>query len=212
MSSEADEPKIRILIADDHPMLREGVAAVIELQPDMILVGEAENGAQAIDSFRRLRPDVTLMDLQMPGLDGVEAITMIRAEFPSARIVVLTTYSGDAKALRALKAGAVGYLLKSSLRKELLDTIRNVYAGRRHLHTDVANEIAIHAIDEPLSEREINVLKLVSIGKANKQIAWELGLSEDTIKAHLKSIFEKLGVSDRTHAVTVAAKRGIIEL
>lgn len=208
----ADGRKIRVLIADDHPMLREGVAAVIQLQPDMELVGEAETGAAAIDCFRRLRPDVTLMDLQMPDLNGVEAIKAIRDEAPKARIVVLTTYAGDAQALRALKAGAAGYLLKSSLRKDLLETIRNVHAGRRHLQPEVATEIAMHAIDEPLSEREVSVLQLISTGRSNKQVAWEMRVSEETIKAHLKNIFEKLDVADRTHAVTVAAKRGIIEL
>ena len=208
----ADGRKIRVLIADDHPMLREGVAAVIQLQPDMELVGEAETGAAAVDCFRRLRPDVTLMDLQMPDLNGVEAIKAIRDEAPKARIVVLTTYAGDAQALRALKAGAAGYLLKSSLRKDLLETIRNVHAGRRHLQPEVATEIAMHAIDEPLSEREVSVLQLISTGRSNKQVAWEMRVSEETIKAHLKNIFEKLDVADRTHAVTVAAKRGIIEL
>jgi DNA-binding NarL/FixJ family response regulator len=206
------ETKIRVLIADDHPMLREGVAAVIQIQADMELVGEAENGADAIECFRRLRPDVTLMDLQMPGLNGVEAIKAIRAEFPKARIVVLTTYAGDAQALRALKAGAAGYLLKSSLRKDLLETIRNVHLGRRHLQPEIANEIAVHAVDESLTDRETRVLQLIATGQSNKQVAWDLGVSEETVKAHLKNIFEKLDVADRTHAVTVAAKRGIIEL
>jgi DNA-binding NarL/FixJ family response regulator len=209
---ETLDQKIRVLIADDHPMLREGVAAVIQLQTDMELVGEAENGAAAIACFRRLRPDVTLMDLQMPELNGVDAIKAIRAEFPKARIVVLTTYAGDAQALRALKAGAAGYLLKSSLRKDLLDTIRNVHLGRRHLQPEIANEIAVHAVDDPLTEREARVLQLIATGHSNKQVAWELSVSEETVKAHLKNIFEKLDVADRTHAVTVAAKRGIIEL
>jgi len=212
MTLETLDRKIRVLIADDHPMLREGVAAVIQLQSDMELVGEAENGAAAIECFRRLRPDVTLMDLQMPELNGVEAIKAIRAEFPKARIVVLTTYAGDAQALRALKAGAAGYLLKSSLRKDLLETIRNVHLGRRHLQPEVANEIAVHAVDESLTDREVRVLQLIATGRSNKQVAWELGVSEETVKAHLKNIFEKLDVADRTHAVTVAAKRGIIEL
>ncbi|WP_165184516.1 response regulator [Caulobacter soli] len=204
--------EIRVLVVDDHPMLREGVAAVLALQPDMVLIGEAENGAEAVARHRELRPDVTLMDLQMPGMSGLEAIEAIRAEFPAARIVVLTTYAGDVQALRALKAGATGYLLKSTLRRELLDTIRNVHAGRRHLHPEIAHEIAVHAIDEALSEREIHVLRLVAAGRANKQIAWDLSLSEDTVKAHLKSIFAKLDVADRTHAVTVAARRGVIEI
>jgi len=212
MTAEPLGRKIRVLIADDHPMLREGVAAVLQLQPDMELVGEAENGALVVEAFRRLRPDVTLMDLQMPVVSGLDAIKTIRDEFPQARIVVLTTYAGDVQALRALKAGAAGYLLKSSLRKDLLETIRNVHAGRRQLQPEVANEIALHAIDEALSEREVRVLQLISTGRSNKQIAWELHVSEETIKAHLKNVFEKLDVADRTHAVTVAAKRGIIEL
>jgi DNA-binding NarL/FixJ family response regulator len=212
MTAAPTGPKIRVLVVDDHPMLREGVASVLALQSDMVLVGEAENGAEAVARHRELRPDVTLMDLQMPGMTGLEAIEAIRAESPAARIVVLTTYAGDVQALRALKAGATGYLLKSTLRRELLDTIRNVHAGRRQLQAEVAHEIAIHAVDEALSEREIHVLRLVAAGRANKQIAWDLSLSEDTVKAHLKSIFAKLDVADRTHAVTVAARRGVIEI
>jgi len=212
MTAAPTDPQIRVLVVDDHPMLREGVAAVLALQPDMVLVGEAGNGAEAVARHRELRPDVTLMDLQMPGMTGLEAIEAIRAEVPAARIVVLTTYAGDVQALRALKAGATGYLLKSALRRELLDTIRNVHAGRRQLQPEVAHDIAIHAVDEALSEREIHVLRLVAAGRANKQIAWDLSLSEDTVKAHLKSIFAKLDVADRTHAVTVAARRGVIEL
>jgi DNA-binding NarL/FixJ family response regulator len=212
MTAAPTGPQIRVLVVDDHPMLREGVASVLALQSDMVLVGEAENGAEAVARHRELRPDVTLMDLQMPGMTGLEAIEAIRAEFPAARIVVLTTYAGDVQALRALKAGATGYLLKSTLRRELLDTIRNVHAGRRQLQAEVAHEIAIHAVDEALSEREIHVLRLVAAGRANKQIAWDLSLSEDTVKAHLKSIFAKLDVADRTHAVTVAARRGVIEI
>jgi DNA-binding NarL/FixJ family response regulator len=212
MTAAPTGPQIRVLVVDDHPMLREGVAAVLALQPDMVLVGEAENGVEAVARHRELRPDVTLMDLQMPGMTGLEAIEAIRAEVPAARIVVLTTYAGDVQALRALKAGATGYLLKSTLRRELLDTIRNVHAGRRQLQPEVAHEIAIHAVDDALSEREIHVLRLVAAGRANKQIARDLSLSEDTVKAHLKSIFAKLDVADRTHAVTVAARRGVIEI
>ncbi len=178
----------------------------------MEVVGEAADGAEAIAGYERLSPDVTLMDLQMPRLSGVEAIIAIRRDHPAARIIVLTTYAGDAQALRALKAGAVGYLLKSSLRKELLETIRAVHTGRRYVPLEIANEIAVHVGDEPLSDREIEILTRVAAGDANKRIAERLGLSEDTVKVHLKRIFAKLDVGDRTHAVTVAAKRGIIDL
>jgi len=203
---------IRILIVDDHPVLREGVSSILEDRTDMAVVGEARNGAEAVERFRTLRPDVTLMDLQMPVMSGVEAIVEIRHEFPDARILVLTTYAGDVQAVRALKAGATGYLLKSGLRTEMLDAIHNVHRGRRHVQGDVAAEIALHVVDEALSSREVSVLQLVAVGKANKEIARALSLSEETIKAHLKNIFVKLDVTDRTHAVTVAAKRGIIEL
>ena len=206
-----DSP-IRILVVDDHPVLRDGVAALLENQTDMVLAGEAGNGSEAVERYNELRPDVTLMDLQMPGMNGVEAIGAIRAVNPQARIIVLTTYAGDAQAVRALKAGAAGYLLKSSLRTELIDAIHDVHRGQRHVHREVAGEIAMHVADEPLSEREIAILRLVSIGKANKQIASTLGLSEETVKGHLKSIFAKLDVADRTHAVTMAVRRGIIEL
>lgn len=203
---------IRILTVDDHPLLREGIAAILGLQPDMQLVGEAEDGMQAIKSFRELRPDVTLMDLQMPILNGVEAIGRIRKDFPDARIIVLTTYAGDVQALRAMRAGAAGYLLKGALRRDLLDAIRAVHGGRRYLSPEIAQQIALHSSEDSLSEREIGVLRLVALGKANKEIAGELSVSEDTVKAHLKSIFAKLNVGDRTQAVTLALKRGIIEL
>jgi DNA-binding NarL/FixJ family response regulator len=199
-------------VVDDHPILREGVAAILEDRTDMVLVGEARDGVEAIVQFRDLQPDVTLMDLQMPGMGGVEAIKAIRDEHPDARIVVLTTYDGDVQAVRALRAGALGYLLKSSLRTEMLDAIHAVRQGRRYLHRSIADEIAIHVLDDGLSEREVAVLQLVAVGKANKQIARELGISEETVKGYLKTIFTKLNVSDRTHAVTVAARRGIIEL
>ena len=208
----SDDSKIRVLVVDDHPVLRDGVAAILENQTDMTMVGEARDGSEAVERFRALQPDVTLMDLQMPGMNGVDAIIAIRSAHPGARIIVLTTYAGDVQAVRALKAGATGYLLKSSLRTELIDAIRNVHRGQRHVHRDVADEIALHVVDEALTEREIAILRLVSIGKANKQVASELGLSEETVKGHLKSIFSKLDVADRTHAVTVAARRGIIEL
>lgn len=203
---------IRVLIVDDHPILREGVVAMIENAPDIDVAGEASHGAQAVERFRELRPDVTLMDLQMPGLDGIEATRAIRAEFQDARIVVLTTYLGDAQAVRALKAGACGYLLKSSLRTQVLDAIRNVHTGRRYIDQEVAQQVALHVTDEDLTARETAILKLVAIGQANKQVAWALGVSEETVKAHLKTIFAKLDVADRTHAVTVAIRRGIIDV
>jgi DNA-binding NarL/FixJ family response regulator len=206
------ERRIRVLIVDDHPVLRDGVAAIVGNQSDMEAVGEARDGAEAVERFHALRPDVTLMDLQMPGMNGVDAIAAIRAEHPEARIIVLTTYAGDAQAVRALKAGAVGYLLKSSLRTELIDAIHDVHRGQRHVHREIADEIALHVVDESLSAREVTILQLVSIGKANKQVDAELGQSEETVKGHLKNIFAKLDVADRTHAVTVAARRGIIEL
>jgi DNA-binding NarL/FixJ family response regulator len=212
MASPERTSGIRIMIVDDHPLLREGIISIIEGQSDMLLAAEASNGEEAIDQFRAVRPDVTLMDLQMPRMNGVEAIVGIRQEFANARIIVLTTYAGDAQAMRALKAGAVGYLLKSAVRKELLDTVRAIHAGRRHIPAEIAQEIAFHAADDALSEREINVLVYVAAGKANKEIAWLLSISEDTVKAHMRSIFSKLDVNDRTQAVTAALRRGIIDL
>jgi DNA-binding NarL/FixJ family response regulator len=203
---------VRILVADDHVLLRQGIAGIIAPEPDLEMVGEAENGAEAVAAFERLRPDITLMDLQMPVLSGIEAIGRIRGLSPNARIVVLTTYPGDAQAVKALKAGAYGYLLKSSLINELLTAIRTVHAGRRFIPADVAQEIALHSAEDPLSDREIAILRLVSAGKANKIVAHELSVSEQTVKAHLRTIFQKLAVTDRTQAVTTALKRGIITL
>ena len=208
----SSDRRIRILVVDDHPMLREGIAAAIARQSDMILVGEAMNGREAIESFRATRPDVTLMDLQMPDVDGVEAITAIRAEYPAARIIVLTTYKGDVQALRALKAGARGFLLKSAVRKQMMEAIRSVHAGRTVILPEVAQQIAEHAAADALSEREVEVLQCVALGAANKQVAHKLGLSEETVKVHMKHILEKLHASDRTHAVTIGLGRGIIEL
>lgn len=204
--------KISVLIVDDHPLLREGVAAVLEAEGDIVIAGEARDGGEAVAMFSRTPCDIVLMDLQMPGMDGVEAIAAIRAQAPEARIIVLTTYAGDVRALRALKAGASGYLLKSSLRRELIDTIRAVHGGKRHLHPQVAHDIAVNAIAEALSEREVDVLRRVSTGQANKEIARDLSLSEDTVKGHMRSIFSKLDVTDRTQAVTVGHRRGIIQL
>ena len=208
----ASDKRIRILAVDDHPMLREGIAAAIARQPDMILVGEAVNGREAIEAFRTTRPDVTLMDLQMPQMNGVEAISAIRAEFPGARIIVLTTYKGDVQALRALKAGASGYLLKSALRKEMMDAIRTVFAGRPAIPAEIAVQIAEHVAADALSELEVDVLQCVARGAANKEVAIQLHTSEETVKVHVKHILEKLAATDRTHAVTIALSRGIIEL
>ena len=203
---------IRILSADDHPLLREGVGALIASQGDMRLVAEASNGREAVEQFRSHRPDITLMDLQMPDMSGIDAIIAIRSEFPDARIIVLTTYAGDALCKRAMKAGAQAYILKSNVRKDLLDTIRAVRAGKKILHAEVAAELATYAADDALSEREIEVLSLIAAGNSNKLVADQLAISEDTVKGHVKSILSKLGVNDRTHAVTAALKRGIIEL
>ncbi|MEI2453170.1 response regulator transcription factor [Lysobacter firmicutimachus] len=202
----------RILVVDDHPLLREGIASVLESESDMRIVAEAANGREAVDAFRGSLPDVVLMDLQMPELDGVAAIEAIRAEFPAARIIVVTTYRGDAQAVRALKAGAQSYLLKSSLRKELVETIRATLAGRRRIPPEVAAEIAAHSADAELTSRELDVLKGVAGGNSNKLVAAQLNVTEETVKAHMKSILAKLGANDRTHAVTIALRRGILQL
>ena len=212
MSMPRRAESIRVLTVDDHQLLREGIAAVLESQEDMTLVAQAGNGREAVESFRRLRPDVTLMDLRMPDMSGIEAITEIRGEFPDARIVVLTTYAGDAQAAAALKAGAAGYLLKNLVRKELLETIRAVHSGKRRVPPEIATEIAEHVADDALTARELDVLRRVAAGKSNKLIAAELDISEGTVKTHMKSILPKLDASDRTHAVMIALKRGILDL
>jgi DNA-binding NarL/FixJ family response regulator len=206
------DKRIRILAVDDHPVLRQGLAALLSNESDMQLVAEAANGLEAIEQFRLHRPDVTLLDVQMPEMDGIEAIRSIRAEFAHARIIVLTTYAGDALAQRALKAGAQGYVLKGLLRKELLDTIRAVHRGQKKVSLDVAIQLAHHTADDALSDREVQVLKLVAAGNSNKRIANHLSITEETAKGHVRSILDKLGASDRTHAVTVALTRGIIQL
>jgi DNA-binding NarL/FixJ family response regulator len=203
---------IRVLVVDDHPVIREGVAAMIEHQEDMLVVGEAGDGRDAVDAFRACRPDVTLMDIQMPGANGIQAIATIMAERPDARIIVLTTYAGEGQAARALKAGASGYLLKSSLRKEMVEVIRAVAAGARHVDPEVAGKLAFHVAEGTLGAREVDVLRLVAVGNSNREIAEGLGIAEETVKAHLKNVFAKLKVADRTHAVTEAVRRGIIEL
>jgi DNA-binding NarL/FixJ family response regulator len=203
---------IRVLSVDDHPLLRDGIAALVGIQADMDLVAEAANGREAVELFRKHRPDVTLMDLQMPEMSGLDALSAICAEFPEARIIMLTTYAGDVQVFRALKAGARGFLLKGLLRKELIDTIRAVHAGQKRLPPEIAAEIAEHATDEALTPREIDVLRLIAGGNANKEIAVQLSVTEDTVKGHVKNILAKLGANDRTHAVTIGLKRGMIEL
>jgi len=203
--------KLRILAVDDHALLREGLAAVMNGEQDMELVAQAASGEEAIALFRTHRPDITLIDIQMPGLSGIDAMVTIRSEFPSARFIVLTTYQGDVQALRALKAGASGYLLKSMLRKELLDTIRSVHAGKRRIPPEIAAELADHVTDDALSEREIEVLKRVATGHSNKAIASQLSVSEAAVKANMKSVLSKLNANDRTHAVMIALKRGFLD-
>jgi DNA-binding NarL/FixJ family response regulator len=203
--------RIRILSVDDHPVVRGGIATLIATQPDMTVVAEASNGREAIEQFRRHRPDIGLMDLQMPDLNGLDAIIAIRAEFPDARIIVLTTYEGDVQALRALQAGARGYLLKNVLHKELLDTIRAVHAGKKAISPEMSYELAEHAMDDALTTAEVDVLRLIAAGKANKEIADLLSVTEATVKGRVKNILSKLGAEDRTHAAMIAVKRGIID-
>ncbi len=204
--------RIRILAVDDHPIVRQGVAGLIGVQPDMVLAGEASNGREAIQQFRTLHPDVTLMDLQMPEMNGLDALIAIRNEFPDARVIVLTTYAGDVQILRALKAGAQAYLLKNTLHKELMDTIRAVHAGKKTLSPEASCQVAEHATDDALTPAEISVLRLIAAGNANKQIADQLSITEETVKSRVKCILSKLGANDRTHAAMIGLRRGIIEL
>jgi DNA-binding NarL/FixJ family response regulator len=207
-----DPSSIRVLAVDDHQLIRAGIATLLLTEPDIELVGEATNGGEAIAKFRECRPDVTLMDLQMPETDGFDAIIAIRNEFPEARIIVLTTYTGDVQAIRAIKAGAQAYLLKSLLYKELIQTIRTVHAGRRAIAPAIAAQIAEHSGEESLTPKETEVLRLIAAGNANKQIATQLSITEETVKSRVKNILSKLGANDRTHAVAIAIKRGIVEL
>ncbi len=208
----AEVPRIRILAVDDHPIVRQGIGGLVSVQPDMILVGEASNGRDAIQQFRMHHPDVTLMDLQMQEMNGLDAVIAIRNEFPDARIIVLTTYAGDVQILRALKAGAQAYLLKNTLHKDLLQTIRAVHAGKKALSPEASYEVAEHATDDALTPAEIAVLRLIAAGNANKQIADQLSITEETVKSRVKCILSKLGANDRTHAAMIGLKRGIIDL
>ena len=207
----ASSKSIRILAVDDHPLLRSGIAALLATQPDMSLIAEASNGKEALDKFRVHRPDITLMDLQMPEMDGLDATMAILKEFPQARIIVLTTYTRDVQVLRAMKVGARAYLLKTLLDKELLDTIRAVHAGKKTLAAEASYELAEHSTDDVLTQGEVEVLQLIAAGNANKEIAAQLSLTEDTVKGRVKSILSKLGANDRTHAAMIGVKRGIIE-
>jgi DNA-binding NarL/FixJ family response regulator len=207
----ADAGPIRILAVDDHPVVRQGIAGLVAVHSDMSLVAEASNGREAVQQFRAHHPDITLMDLQMPEMGGVDAMIVIRGEFPEARIIVLTTYAGDAQILRALKAGARAYLLKNSLHKELLETIRAVHAGKKALSTEASYQLAEHATDDALTPAEVRVLRLIGEGNANKEIAAQLSISEETVKGQVRNILSKLGANDRTHAAMIGLKRGIIE-
>ena len=208
----AGAPRIRILAVDDHPVVRQGIAGMVAVEPDMVLVGEASNGREAIQQFRLQRPDITLMDMQMPEMNGLDALIAIRNECPDAKIIMLTTYTGDVQIVRALKAGAQAYLLKNTLHRDLLQTIRAVHAGKKALSPEASYEVAEHGTDETLTPREIDVLRLIAAGNSNKRVADKLGIGEASVKSHMENILSKLGANDRTHAVTIALKRGIIEL
>jgi DNA-binding NarL/FixJ family response regulator len=208
----AETSPIRILVVDDYPIVRQGVVGLVGGQPDMSIVGQASNGREAIQQFRAHHPDVVLMDLQMPEMNGLDALMAIRDEAPEARIIVLTTYAGDAQVLRAIKAGARGYLLKSALHRELLETVRAVHAGKKSVSAEVAYELAEHATDDALTPAEVRVLRLIAEGNANKEIAEQLSVSEETVKGQVRNILSKLGAKDRTHAAMIGLKRGIIEV
>jgi DNA-binding NarL/FixJ family response regulator len=209
----SDTPnRIRLLAVDDHPVFRQGITGLLVDQPDLQLVAEAGNGIEAIQQFRSHHPDITLMDLQMPEMGGLDAMIAIRGEFPEAKIIVLTTYSGDVQVLRSLKAGARGYLLKNTLHKNLLETIRAVHAGKKTLSPEASFELAEHSTDDALTPAEMEVLRLIASGNANKQIADILSITEETVKGRVKNILSKLNANDRTHAATIGLKRGIIEL
>jgi DNA-binding NarL/FixJ family response regulator len=207
----ARDERIRVLTVDDHPLVRDGIVFAINTQPDMVVVAEGADGQEAVELYRVHRPDVTLLDLQMPKLNGIAAIEAIRAEYPMAKVVVLTTYAGDAQASKALKAGAAGYLLKSMLRTELIETIRAVHAGKLRVQPEIAANIAEHLAVDNLTAREVEVLRKISAGSSNKIVAADLGISEDTVKGHMKNILSKLGANDRTHAVLIAIKRGFLD-
>ena len=212
MGTTAGTPnKIRIMTVDDHPLILEGIANVLQRQPDMEVVGEASDGYEAIEAFAKWRPDVTLVDLQMPGMNGIDTIIAILEKWPTARCVVLTTYAGDVQATRALKAGAKGYLLKSMLRKDLVETIRIVHSGKSRIPAEIASELASHLTSDALSAREIEVLRMVGEGCSNKIVADHLKITEDTVKGHMRNILSKLNANDRTHAVMIAVKRGFLE-
>jgi DNA-binding NarL/FixJ family response regulator len=207
-----DTETIRVLAVDDHALLRQGIASLVNAEPDMELIAQAATGREAIEQFRRHRPDVTLMDLQMPNMSGIEAMIGIRSEFPNARILVLTTYAGDVQMMRAFRAGARGYLLKGNVHTDLLDAIRAVHAGRKRIPPEIATELAGHTGEEELTTREMDVLRLIARGNANKEIAAQLSITEETVKSHITHILGKLGANDRTHAVTIGLQRGVIEL